>query len=242
MPYILGAPEFVNRSFLELYEEGVPAVTLFIAGSDGPATANPSRDDGAAQPGAPPLAVSPPTWRPRAHRRACARRSPGCGRRLPLIETDGATLRLGPRVTVDVWEAEALAARIAANPDESLEGGHHELLMLEPLPDWDDDWAERARAGLGGRFLRALDGYARRLASRGDRFRALAVARNTWESDPLHESSAGVLIEIHLADGNQWQALSVYYALERDLAASGLGPSQALRALVAPLLRGRPRS
>ncbi len=47
--YIVGAPEFVNRSFLELYAEGVPAVTLFIAGSDGPATADPSRDDGAAQ-------------------------------------------------------------------------------------------------------------------------------------------------------------------------------------------------
>ncbi len=48
--YILGAPEFVNRSFLELYAEGVPSVTLFIARSDGPATADPARDDVAAQP------------------------------------------------------------------------------------------------------------------------------------------------------------------------------------------------
>ena len=49
VPYILGAPGFVNRPFLELYAEGVPAVTLFIAGSDGPATADPASDGGAAQ-------------------------------------------------------------------------------------------------------------------------------------------------------------------------------------------------
>ena len=49
VPYILGAPEFVNRSFLELYAEGVPATTLVIAKSDGPATADPSRDDLAVQ-------------------------------------------------------------------------------------------------------------------------------------------------------------------------------------------------
>ena len=49
VPYILGAPGFVNRPFLELYAEGVPAVTLFIAGSDGPATVDPASDGGAAQ-------------------------------------------------------------------------------------------------------------------------------------------------------------------------------------------------
>ena len=88
--------------------------------------------------------------------------------RLPLIETDGDTLRLHPRVTVDVREAEALAARIADRSQPLPEDGRHEILMLEPLAGWDDEWADRARTGLRGRFLRALDGYARRLASRGD--------------------------------------------------------------------------
>ena len=50
LSYILGAPEFVSRSFLELYAGGVPATTLLIARSDGPATADPGRTDGAAQP------------------------------------------------------------------------------------------------------------------------------------------------------------------------------------------------
>ena len=39
--YILGAPEFVNAPFRELYAEGLPALTPLIARSDGPATAAP---------------------------------------------------------------------------------------------------------------------------------------------------------------------------------------------------------
>ena len=38
MPYILGAPDFVNRSFRELYAEGIPPLTPLIAGSNGPAS------------------------------------------------------------------------------------------------------------------------------------------------------------------------------------------------------------
>ena len=86
--------------------------------------------------------------------------------------------------------------------------------------------------------------HARRLASRGDHDRALTLAQQGWDSDPVHESTVGVIIEIHIADGNRTQALSVYDAFERHLAAAvvGFGPSEVLRALVAPLLAGRPRS
>ena len=41
VPDILGAPAFVNRSFRELYAGGVPPITLLLAKSDGPATAEP---------------------------------------------------------------------------------------------------------------------------------------------------------------------------------------------------------
>ena len=41
MSYIVGAPDFVNRSFQELYPDGVPSVTPLIAGSDGPPSADP---------------------------------------------------------------------------------------------------------------------------------------------------------------------------------------------------------
>ena len=39
--YILGAPEFVNRSFAGLFADGVPALTPLTVKSDGPATAAP---------------------------------------------------------------------------------------------------------------------------------------------------------------------------------------------------------
>ena len=48
VPGILGAPAFVNRTFRELYAAGVPPITLLLAKSDGPATAEP---DGSSPPG-----------------------------------------------------------------------------------------------------------------------------------------------------------------------------------------------
>ena len=38
--YILGAPEFVNREFRELFADGLPAVTPLVAKSEGPPLAN----------------------------------------------------------------------------------------------------------------------------------------------------------------------------------------------------------
>ena len=51
LPYILGAPDFVNAGFTELYAAGVPALTPLTVNSDGPPSADPFGDDldGAAQ-------------------------------------------------------------------------------------------------------------------------------------------------------------------------------------------------
>ena len=43
--YIVGAPEFVNRSFAGLFAEGLAALTPLIARSDGPASPDPSGDE-----------------------------------------------------------------------------------------------------------------------------------------------------------------------------------------------------
>ena len=47
VPYILGAPEFVNRSFVALHADGLSPMTPLVARSDGPPTAGPGRDDAA---------------------------------------------------------------------------------------------------------------------------------------------------------------------------------------------------
>ena len=45
VPYILGAPDFVNAGFLELFPDGLPPITPLIAGSNGPPSADPFGDD-----------------------------------------------------------------------------------------------------------------------------------------------------------------------------------------------------
>ena len=163
--------------------------------------------------------------------------------RLPLLAADGAALRLHAGVSVDAREAEALAARLVDLAQPLPDHVPHELLTRELLPGWDDVWAERSRTGMQGRFLHALEVYARRLASDGEPYHAQVVAQRVWDSDPLRETAVSVLIGIHLDGGNRGQALGFYHAFEQELGARlGLGPTEALGRLVAPLLGGRLQS
>ena len=43
--YILGAPDFVNAGFLELFPDGLPPITPLVAASNGPPSADPFGDD-----------------------------------------------------------------------------------------------------------------------------------------------------------------------------------------------------
>ena len=43
--YILGAPDFVNAGFLELFPDGLPPITPLVAGSNGPPSPDPFGDD-----------------------------------------------------------------------------------------------------------------------------------------------------------------------------------------------------
>ena len=45
VPYILGAPDFVNREFRELFADGLPPITPLVAGSNGPPSPDPFGDD-----------------------------------------------------------------------------------------------------------------------------------------------------------------------------------------------------
>ena len=45
VPYILGAPDFVNEAFVALFPDGLPALTPLIAKSEGPASPAPASDD-----------------------------------------------------------------------------------------------------------------------------------------------------------------------------------------------------
>ena len=164
--------------------------------------------------------------------------------RLPLLQTDGATLRLHPRVTVDVREAEALAARITDRSQPLPGDAHHEILTLEPL------------GRLGRRVGRARPhGAAGPVPARPGRVRAPAQRRAAIRGPRAGRRPAGMGQRApaperrRRADRDSTSPTGTttrrctYHALERHLAeARGREPSEVLRALVAPLLTKRPRS
>ena len=45
LPYILGAPDFVNHEFRELFPDGLPVMAPLVAGSNGPPSADPFGED-----------------------------------------------------------------------------------------------------------------------------------------------------------------------------------------------------
>jgi DNA-binding SARP family transcriptional activator len=140
-------------------------------------------------------------------------------------------------VVVDVREAEARAHRLIdrpqACPDVDLSGSG---LGGELLPDWYDDWLRVERERLRQLRLHALEALAERLIGLGRHAEAIEVALEAVMCEPLRESAHRMLIAAHLAEGNRYEALRQYRrycrAMREDL---GLGPSEQLTALVAPL-------
>ena len=45
VPYILGAPDFVDHEFRELFPDGLPVMAPLVAGSNGPPSADPFGDE-----------------------------------------------------------------------------------------------------------------------------------------------------------------------------------------------------
>jgi DNA-binding SARP family transcriptional activator len=156
----------------------------------------------------------------------------------PVLETQADTLRLAPGVTVDAWELEGLAACMALSADASPERVSLDDFALELLPGWDDDWVLFERARLQDLFLHALEAHARQLASAGSVLPALAAAYEALRVDPLRESTARLLIEMYLAEGNQARAARAYLDFRQRLrSALGIEPSEAMRSLVGDALK-----
>jgi SARP family transcriptional regulator, regulator of embCAB operon len=150
------------------------------------------------------------------------------------------SLELAQGVAVDLRDARALAHRLLGPtpPAETdLSAAAIASLSLDLLPLWYDDWvlleAEDWRQ-LRLHALEALVGgltVARRF---GD---ATAAAGAAVRADPLRESAQAALIRVHLAEGNQSEALRAFDRFSRLLQADlGLVPTPQLRELVADLL------
>jgi len=158
------------------------------------------------------------------------------------VHSRSVELALAPTVAVDIRAARALAHRLldlAPLRDGDLAPEAISALSGDLLPDWYDDWAVLEAEEWRQLRLHALESLGSRLLHDGRFGDAAGAALAAMRTEPLRESAQVLLIRIHLAEGNQSEALAAFdrYAtlLEAEL---GLSPTPLLRSLVRPL---RPR-
>jgi DNA-binding SARP family transcriptional activator len=150
------------------------------------------------------------------------------------------TVQLLGDLRVDLWEADQLVGTL--REEEPGAGGETDLTPLHEhlLPDWHEEWLQVERETWRQKRLHALERCATTLCDRGAYTDALAAGLGAVRSEPLRESAHRRVIAVHLAEGNQAEALRQYDGYRRLLAAElGLPPSPEIRRMVAPLL-GRP--
>ncbi|KXK58072.1 transcriptional regulator, partial [Micromonospora rosaria] len=160
------------------------------------------------------------------------RQDPCC----PLAVT-GDTVRLDPLVHLDVDDLVDTAARIRDGDDPGLvEGalaaGRHDL-----LPGWYDDWVLLDRERLRQLRLHMLEQVAGHHLAAGRHGEALEAALEAMAAEPLRETPHRLVVRIHLAEGNAFEAVHAFYVY-RDLLLRELRlePSAAMSALLADTL------
>ncbi|MBK5221601.1 MAG: transcriptional regulator [Acidimicrobiia bacterium] len=160
-------------------------------------------------------------------------------RRLPVkLVGDGASrLRLRDDVWVDAHHG--VDALTMGDDDGGLERTlPFQSLLSDLLPDWYDEWLTIERERLRQLCVRGIEARAAASLAAGDISAAIQSALTAMSMDPLRESAHRVLIEAHLAEGNEWEARRTLDGYRERIACDPrLRPSAELLALVdgAPL-------
>jgi len=161
-----------------------------------------------------------------------------------IVEMAPGGLLLRGDVRVDLRVARAAAARLLEprilDPDDADLSPDAVALFGSPLlPDWFDAWLEPAADEWRHLRVNALEAQSDALRARGRLHEAAAAARRAIEVDPLRETAQRCLIAVHLAAGNQSDALQAYATyrtrLDREV---GLAPTPMLADLIAGMHRG----
>jgi DNA-binding SARP family transcriptional activator/DNA-binding HxlR family transcriptional regulator len=157
-----------------------------------------------------------------------------------VILTASTGLSLASTVIVDLRLAQLLAARLvqpdAATRSSDLSPESIAILSSELLPDWYDDWVVAEAEEWRQVRMNALEALAAALTERGRLAEAATAARAAMKVEPLRESAHATLIRVHLAEGNQSEALRVFdrYRLLLNTAL-GLEPTERLSELISSI-------
>jgi SARP family transcriptional regulator, regulator of embCAB operon len=167
--------------------------------------------------------------------RSAVARLKGTGR--TALRASKLELGLTEDVTVDLRHAQALARRLldpTARPGQSDLGAAAVMaLSADLLPGWYDDWVVIEAEDWRQLRLHALEALARRLTAAGRWGEAADAASAAVRAEPLRESARVALIEVHLTEGNQSEALREFARYRTLLHAElGLEPTPRLRRLV----------
>jgi DNA-binding SARP family transcriptional activator len=149
-------------------------------------------------------------------------------------------LSLTDDVTVDIRESRALAHRLLNRSEQEQEGDLSDraitALSADLLPDWYDDWVIIEAEDWRQLRLHALDELTERLIASGHYADASGAALAAVKAEPFRETAHANLIRVHLAEGNQAEALAAFERFRELLRAElGLEPSPMLQALVKDL-------
>jgi DNA-binding SARP family transcriptional activator len=177
-----------------------------------------------------------------AHSNACLRSSVWRLQSLgaPFVHVTPVHLALDPHVEVDYRAAVEWSRTVLTGADPlPMAWTMHEIagLVREVLPDWYDEWVQEARERFRQLRLHALEQLCARLTSERRYGEAILAGLAAVAIEPLRESAHRSVIDVHLAEHNNVEALRQYRRYENVLRAQlALRPSAELRALVETVL------
>jgi DNA-binding SARP family transcriptional activator len=163
-----------------------------------------------------------------------------------VIEASAQEMSLAGNINVDIHEAVARAHRLLDSScvcDDILTTQTRADLSADLLPDWsDDEWVLVEQEQYHQLRLHALEALSERLTAAGRHGEAVAAGLAAVRAEPLRESAHRVLVNAHLAAGNQGSALRQYEQCRRVLLDElGLEPSMAIRDLLPHRMERRVR-
>jgi DNA-binding SARP family transcriptional activator len=164
------------------------------------------------------------------------------GRARGAVRVTARDLGLSEGLVVDVHDSQDLARRLidkdAVSPEADISGRSVAELSSDLLPGWYDDWAVIAAEDWHQLRLHALEAVAGRLTAADRLAEAATAALAAVRAEPLRESARAALIRVHMAEGNQSDAIEEFeryrVLLQADLQ---LEPTSRLRNLVHDLVR-----
>lgn len=152
-----------------------------------------------------------------------------------IIDAGSRHLRLAEGVEVDVLELVATARDLEQRASGDI-SGLISSFSQEILPDWYEEWLLEWREHWRQIRLHALDTLSRILLQRGRLDQAIEAALASVHAEPLRESAHRQLIQAHLAEGNQDEAVRQYQWYRRLLRDElGLDPSPQMNQLMRAL-------